>query len=163
MNVQTEANVNKPKGLGGWLIWSTIIVVLSPLSLLVSVIGIFLDYAEAIEGLAPFMEQSLSFTLYYYGNILLEIGLLVFSLFLLVFYFQKKKRAPHLFVGLILFYLILNMIDLLAWASFDNLFGDTSQYVKQSGLSLLHTCITAMIWVPYFRLSIRVKNTFVNE
>ncbi|WP_371863602.1 DUF2569 family protein [Brevibacillus formosus] len=62
-----------------------------------------------------------------------------------------------------LFYLILNMIDLLAWASFDNLFGDTSQYVKQSGLSLLHTCITAMIWVPYFRLSKRVKNTFVNE
>ncbi|MGF9905972.1 DUF2569 domain-containing protein [Brevibacillus porteri] len=163
MNVQTEANVNKPKGLGGWLIWPTIIVVLSPLSLLVSVIGIFLDYAEAIEGLAPFMEQSLSFTLYYYGNILLEIGLLVFSLFLLVFYFQKKKRAPHLFVGLILFYIILNMIDLLAWASFDSLFRDTIQFVTQSGLSLLHTCITAMIWVPYFRLSKRVKNTFVNE
>ncbi|MED1945635.1 MULTISPECIES: DUF2569 domain-containing protein [Brevibacillus] len=138
-------------------------VVLSPLSLFALVIRIFQDYAEEIEGLQPFMEQSMSITLYYYGNILLEVGLLAFSLTLLVFYFRKKKRAPHLFVGLILFYLILNMIDLLAWASFDNLFGDTSQYVKQSGLSLLHTCITAMIWVPYFRLSERVKNTFVNE
>ena len=163
MNVQAEATVKNPKGLGGWLIWPTIIVVLSPLSLLASVIGIFQDHAEAIEGLAPFMEQSLSFTLYYYGNILLEIGLLAFSLFLLVFYFQKKKRAPHLFIGLILFYITLNMIDLLAWASFDSLFGDTIQFVTQSGLSLLHTCITAMIWIPYFRLSIRVKNTFVNE
>ncbi|MFG0211543.1 DUF2569 family protein [Brevibacillus porteri] len=53
--------------------------------------------------------------------------------------------------------------NLLAWASFDSLFGDTLQFVKQSGLSLLHTCITAMIWIPFFRLSKRVKNTFVNE
>ncbi|OUQ89285.1 hypothetical protein B5G50_04315 [Brevibacillus brevis] len=163
MNVQVEETVKKPKGLGGWLIWPTIMVVLSPFSVLASVIGIFQDYAETIEGLQSFMEQSLSFTLYYYSNILLEIGLLVFSLSLLVFYFQKKKRAPHLFVGLILFYLILNMIDLLAWASFDSLFGDTSQLVKQSGLRLLQTGITAMIWIPYFRLSLRVKNTFVNE
>ncbi|MGG4454888.1 DUF2569 domain-containing protein [Brevibacillus porteri] len=163
MNVQTEATVTKPTGLGGWLIWPTIIVVFSPLSLLASVIGIFQDHAEAMEGLAPFMEQSLSLTLYYYGNILLEIGLLAFSLFLLVFYFQKKNRAPHLFIGLILCYITLNMIDLLAWASFDSLFGDTIQFVTQSRLSLLRTCITAMIWIPYFRLSKRVKNTFVNE
>lgn len=57
MNVQAEATVKKTKGLGGWLIWPTIILVLSPLSLLASDIGIFKIIAEAMEGLAPFMEQ----------------------------------------------------------------------------------------------------------
>ncbi|MED1783522.1 hypothetical protein P4V43_17025 [Brevibacillus fortis] len=50
--MQAEANVIKPKGLGGWLIWPTIIVVLSPLSLLSSVIGIFQDCQNPV----PFLQ-----------------------------------------------------------------------------------------------------------
>jgi hypothetical protein len=83
---------------------------------------------------------------------------IIFSIVLLVFFFRKSKLLPNLIIS----YLILNLL----FVAGDFFIADMIPAVaKQSNLQaaeeLARAIIGAVIWVPYFFVSKRVKQTFV--
>lgn len=163
MNTNLETQKPEPTGLGGWLILPAISIIFTPIGQLFSLADIFVNYSGTIELLGPYMETSMLLTVYYYGSILFEIALLFYSIFLLLAFFRKKKSAPDMFIGLLLVMLTVSILDMLAWSYIAKLFpnGSETGAVADTGRSLIRAGISAMIWIPYFRLSRRVKNTFV--
>lgn len=88
------------------------------------------------------------------GNLFFAIGAIV----LVVLFFTKNHRFPLLMIG----FLVLNPVFVILDHFLGNLIpfvadmGDTESYAE-----IGRAVIGAMIWVPYFMVSKRVKNTFV--
>ena len=83
---------------------------------------------------------------------------IIFSIVLLVFFFPKSRLLPKL----IIFYLVLNLL----FVAGDFFLADLIPAVAEqsnphSAKELGRAIIGAMIWVPYFLFSKRVKQTFV--
>lgn len=122
----------KIEGLGGWLI-------LPIIGLFISVPAILLDI---IFTASIYKFDSLVAIFY-----TIDIVLFVWIIVTLIAIFKKKKYAPNVMIS----FLIGNIVIQLG----------LSAYVMDYS-SVLGPVISAAIWIPYFVLSERVKNTFVN-
>jgi hypothetical protein len=154
MTNQTESTEGRatavdPKlvGIGGWLILPAIGFVLGPIVGVVSLIAafaLFSDVANAGYGGIYTLE------------LLVEVGLLIFLVYAATRFFGKKSNAPSTIIALLITTLVasglLIMIELGAGAE---------QFAIESGKQLVRGIIGAAIWIPYFRVSKRVKTTFV--
>jgi hypothetical protein len=88
------------------------------------------------------------------GNVLFVI----FSIVLLVFFLKKSRLLPKLMIS----YLILNLLFVVGDFFFGNLIpAVAAQSNPQDAIKLGRSFIGAAIWVPYFLVSKRVKQTFV--
>jgi hypothetical protein len=148
--------------IGGWLILCAIGLVLYPVQTMVSLI------TELIPALSPENWSVLTApaSTYYHpffahlvivelvGNILF----LIFSICLVVFFFQQRKYAPKL---IILFFAV-NLI----FVGFDY-FVTTFFIIRpdsinmEAAINFIRTTVASLVWIPYFMFSKRVKNTFV--
>ena len=93
------------------------------------------------------------------GNVLLAIG----SVVLLVLFFQRSRHLPGLMV---VFYVVLIGVTALEYLAVDRqLFGITAEIAEQEGHQVEEgirmAIASAILWIPYFLVSRRVKNTFV--
>jgi len=74
-----------------------------------------------------------------------------------VLFFGKKKNAPSTIIALLITGLassfILMVIELGVGAE---------AFAIESRRVLLHNAVSAAIWIPYFRVSRRVRCTFIN-
>jgi hypothetical protein len=88
------------------------------------------------------------------GNVLLALCVL----WLLVWFFQRRKAAPRLAI----IFLVLNLFyvgadTLWAW----NLPGGGQPLAFATLRDVVRTAVACLIWIPYFIFSKRVKETFV--
>jgi len=97
----------------------------------------------------PFLAGAL-----YFSELLLNIGIILFSILLIVLMHQRRRSFPMLFVWFRVICLVVVIIDTLMLAKLVGL--DTLDYSD-----LVKTIIGATIWIPYMLYSQRVKNTFV--
>lgn len=152
MTDQTEAAVQavdrQIAGIGGWLILPAIGFVLGPIvgaASLVLAVTLFSGVrASGYGGL-------------YAVEVLLELGLLVFNVYAAIRFFGKKSNAPSLAISLMIATVVVSglllMIELGAGAE---------AFAIESAKQLARGVVMAAIWIPYFRVSRRVKATFVN-
>jgi hypothetical protein len=147
---QAKAASVDPKlcGIGGWLIFPAIGLVLTPI---LSVLGL-------IASLALFSQVAdAGYGGIYTLEIFVQVGLLIFVLYAAGRFFGKRANAPStmitLFITIIVTHLVLLIIEVNA---------EAEAFAIESVKALARGTIGACIWIPYFRISRRVKATFVN-
>ena len=138
----------KLTGIGGWLYLPAISLVLVIISSIYSFVRTW--------GLAQGSQEEPLRTLLY----LEVVGCA--TIFLLVSYttflfFNKKRQLTHYYIALLLALFALNVADTWGAVQFLHATIDLSD-----AWGVLKNIIHLAIWVPYFRVSKRVKLTFVN-
>ena len=136
-------------GIRGWLILPAIGFVIGPVGQLFGIIGLVnlsADFRRAGAG-----GELLTMTV-------LNIGLLIYMVAVAVAFFRKRRRAPAACMRLLLLLVVLNFVV-----------GVIARHAGALGIAQLQvgvflvSVLQAIIWIPYFKWSKRVKATFVNE
>jgi len=157
-----RADQEDPKGLSGWLILPLLGLILSPLWM-----GFYLvrDLLPAFSTEAwkvltrpgtpaydPLWAPLLIF------EAVASVALLLFTLVLLFLFVKKSRRTPKLFIAWLLSLVGLRIADQLLGSRIPVI----AQHPDPQGLKeLAQAILAALIWIPYFMRSKRVKNTFV--
>lgn len=147
------------KGIAGWLIFPMLGIVLS---LIILPFSIYEQNAQVIEywdeltnplsnSFIPLFKELIYFEML--GNVILYAILL----FLCYLFFTKKKLTIRVYIFFQLFSLVLAISDIIL----ANVLLDLD--VEASDIQgIFRGVISCAIWIPYFLVSRRVKNTFVN-
>jgi len=141
--------------IGGWLVLPAIGLVLTPFLLLFQVFNDDYFHKDIWEGFylagyenAGFLNIYLGFELFY--NVLL----FSYSILLIVLFFSKRTNLPTLMI----FFYAINLAMIILGSFILNQSGiDDPTF----GKDLFRSIFSAAIWIPYFLVSKRVKNTFV--
>jgi hypothetical protein len=141
---ELEATGAGPTGIGGWLL----IPALTLVSVAFATSSSILD-----QQLASVSLEILA------GNALLTVG----SVVLLVLFFQRSRHLPGLMV---VFYVVLVAVASLEYVAVDRLLLGVTPEIAEQEAKLVNDGIrlsitSAILWIPYFLVSRRVKNTFV--
>ncbi len=151
------------KGLGGWLIFVAIGVVLSPLNIVVQVLPIYVNIFKsgAWEVLTtPGTEFYHAFWGFFIiAEMSINIGLLLTWFFVVHQFFTKKKTFPKWYIGMLLFSLAFVFVAALATKIVSP---DSPLFDAETLFELIRGSIGALIFIPYMLVSKRVKATFVN-
>jgi hypothetical protein len=135
-------------GIGGWLVLPAIGFVLGPI----------ISAGALLIELTLFSNVELAgYGALYVLGLLVQAGLWLFSIYSAMRFFGEKRNAPSSCIALMIAGLVssgaLLVIDALAGAE---------PFVIENAKQMAFGIITAAIWIPYFKVSKRVKLTFVN-
>ncbi|WP_193017401.1 DUF2569 domain-containing protein [Proteus sp. FME41] len=139
------------KKIGGWLI-------LPALSLLFMLISGLLNIYQTLIEVIPIYSNITTMGRYFVGlGFALDLALFVLIVITTIFFFQKRKKTPTLYISLLIANIATQGLMILLM---DNVFKlpIESEYTFDIIRSIFH----AVIWVSYFKISVRVKKTFVN-
>jgi uncharacterized protein DUF2569 len=138
----------EPSGLGGWLLLPIFHLFLDAFIVLVGILqAITLDQPPTNN------ESRLAMVVY----ILVSTAIGIFAAYCTVHIFRKKKDVPALMSQ---FYLLI-FGKIAASAALLHLFPDV-QIPPASIGGIFAAAISTIIWIAYFKQSVRVRNTFVN-
>jgi hypothetical protein len=151
-----------PRGLGGWLILVGIGLVAGVLRLLVTIVQefgpLFRDGSlEAIltPGSGAYAPLVGSFVVL---EIATNLCLVAAYAWLIVLFFRRARTFPVLFVWMMVIHPCVIVIDL--WIG--SILLEQSMVIdKDTARDLVRGVVAAAIWIPYMRMSRRVRNTFV--
>lgn len=135
-------------GIGGWLILPALGLVLGPIFSIVMLVMALPMYPQV---------EAAGFGGLFTLEILVDAALIVFMLYAASRFFPKKADAPAVMIALYIAAPVVLAVMLAIETSEGAAF-----FAEESQKHLVRSIIGAMIWVPYFRVSKRVKATFVN-
>lgn len=144
--------------IGGWLVLPLISICFSPLKMAYDIFsenGFFLERTWDSMGS---MNELISGHTIFIVEFLLFVGSFANIVFLLVLFFNKRDTLPQRIIWMFLVYnLVIQGLDLLLL--------QLGGYELENGASkdFIRAIIGAVIWIPYFLNSQRVKQTFVNR
>jgi len=154
------------KGIGGWLILVAIGVTVSPF------IAVLMDYASSSQTFNTEVWSALTdsnspvYTPYFALTVSLEtiIRIIIdaYLFYLMYLFYSKKSGFPTLFIRLVFFIFIFTIVDIIAVIF---LFPDLTAEDLFDPLtirSIGQLIFAILVWVPYMKTSVRVKNTFIN-
>ena len=147
-----------PEGIGGWLILPMIGIILTPVQGLMQTGKYYSGLAENYHLLTSAQRAFLGLEIV--GQIAIAF---VFPVVLLILLFNKRRAFPRIYVIWATANLVFILGDLLATKI---LFGDlfeasgTPLIDGETFQALARAMVLLAIWVPYMRLSRRVRNTF---
>lgn len=155
-------NEDEPSGLGGWLIFPMLGLIISPFIIGAMLVTTFIPiFSEGYWSILTNPESEAYHVLWAPLLAFEIIGNLVFlvaPVILLVLFFQKHYRFPILIIIYLATNLVFIGIDFVAVHLF---LGTADGSDPESIKELIKTLIGAVVWIPYFKNSIRVKNTFI--
>ena len=151
------------EGIGGWLILPIIGLGLTILFSAINLAAAFAAenvqaYSDFFAGrLAPAADTYIYFGL---GSGVLGIVLIAFAAVCLVRIFQMKRNVPTLMV---IYYVVLVAVSTYEFVGMLSLplLSQTDQEMYEGVRGFGQPIIAALVWIPYFLVSKRVKNTFV--
>lgn len=154
-------NAGRFEGLGGWLVLPQIGLWLTPVSVTLGLIpvlkwcfnGYEWDSMRSVveEGQFPALQGLL------YSQLFLEIVLGIAAVFLLVQLYQRRYFTPVLLIALFL----AGIANAALEVALVSIRTDMEPGVlEEARVALFRESFVAMIWVPYFLVSKRVKATF---
>ena len=151
----------KLSGLGGWLILVAIGLLFGPIRLMfhmsqsLDAFSLWKWHALTNPGgvsYNPLWGPSLTFEL------LGEISILIFDVFVLVLFFQRRRLFPRWFIAL----LVLNAVFVLGDMTAVHFLGVSSPKTAAQHLNnIMSVVVGCGVWIPYTCVSQRVKATFV--
>ena len=151
----------KYEGLGGWLILVGFGLAVTPLRILVLVLK---DLLPAMTGETWAMLTTPGTEIYHplwapllYFEVLGNLFFIGAALVLLVLFFKRKKIFPTLMIGFYLFNLVFIGVDAIVGEMIPFI---AEQSDPESAKEVIRSVVGALIWVPYFLVSKRVKATF---
>ena len=143
-----------PVGIGGWLLLPAIGFVLGPIMGIVSLV-LSLGAYSLLE--APALEAPVALRVLRVLDLLVSLALLVFLVYAATQFFGKKKEAPAVIIAYLIASVAVSLLLLVAWLA-----AGAGEIAADYGARLGASVILAAVWIPYFRVSRRVKATFVN-
>jgi hypothetical protein len=150
LNYETPNAVNGPVGIGGWLILPAIGLILAPIGQALIVLGAFaLAHQQSTAPAAAAAFQKFAIINAIYG---------VYILIAAFMFFGKKRIAPAMMICAYLAGILLCFMSSVLAGPISS----TATNSGSDGAALGRSVIVALIWIPYFSMSKRVKNTFVN-
>ncbi len=150
------------EGIGGWLILVGIGIILTPIGIITQFLSpyskIFSDGSwEALTTPGTAFYNPL-FAPIFWGETAINIGQVLFWVFVAFLFFSKKKIFPKCYIGILLFGLTFILADSFA---FTLVFKNASVFDAETSKEFARLLIVTMIWAPYMLFSRRVKSTFV--
>ncbi len=151
------AKAPAPSGIGGWLILPIVHLALNALLIAFNAFaGIAEGYGWIVPaGGAPPLPHDLDMALLAVSWF--EAGLLLYAAFCALQFFRRKAQLPYLMVG---FYVLLLTMTIAEYF-FADAVKTSPQSLSEPIRAAVRTATAAAIWIPYFLISKRVKNTFV--
>lgn len=89
-------------------------------------------------------------------ELLANVGFLVFTLWLGYLFVRKSSRTPAIFITWLALNIAIQLVDLLLGAEIPAVADESAAGFGE----LIRGIIQAIIWIPYFLRSERVRNTF---
>jgi transglutaminase-like putative cysteine protease len=150
------------EGLGGWLVLVAIGLVLRPCVLLLTLVSSHRGYFNHAVWLELTTPGGTAYEPYFAGTAAIELalnlGLLIFSGVLLALFFRRSylfPRAMQVFLGCLLVAACFGV-----WTAHTlSIIGLEDR--KETYQNLIQALVAAAVWIPYFQVSRRVKQTFV--
>lgn len=151
-----------PRGLGGWLILPAIGLFVLPIRLTIMLINDFLPIFQRGYWEALTTPGSEAYHHLWAPLVIFEIAgntfFIIFDIILIFLFFTKSYRFPVLFIA----FLVLNLFFVVSDFFFADLIpAVAAESDREFVRDLAGSIIGAIIWIPYFLVSKRVKNTFV--
>lgn len=147
---------SEPKGIGGWLVLVAIGLIVSPIRLAYSIIA---DYLPTINSSEWTTLNFPAFKNLFYGELVVNSLFILFAVVLLVLFFTEDRRFPKCIIAFYIANVTFVIVDF-AIASYHPLIRLAAN--PEGGImEVVRSVIAAAIWIPYFLVSQRVKNTFV--
>ncbi len=152
------------EGLGGWLIFIGLAIVISPLRILAQVLPVYLKVfsngswttltTPGTEAYNPLWSPIIL------GEIAINGGLLVAWILAAFLFFKRSTTFPKYYIGLLLFTPTFILLDTLA---IKMVLPEESLFDAETTKELVRSFVGAIIWVPYMLVSKRVKATFIKK
>jgi hypothetical protein len=149
---------NRP--IGGWLVLPAIGLIFSPIVLGFQIFSEdFFNHNTWIGINDSGFEQSMNIMILFAAEIIYNFLFVTYSILVLILFFQKRSSVPRLISILYVLSFIIPALDLFLS---EQLVPGTSTAAENmaSYKSIGRSFVAAAIWIPYFYLSKRVKNTF---
>jgi hypothetical protein len=156
-NVSSAEAVAGPVGIGGWLILPVIGLFLTPIQGLVQM-GDYSGLIKNMQYLTP--AQGAFVWLEIIANLVIVVAM---PIFLLVQLFRKKALFPKAYVIWAVANIAFEFLDLIvAQVLFGEIFekSNTRLIDGDTVKSMLRSIVLVVVWVPYMKMSARVRNTF---
>ncbi|MEP4534622.1 MAG: DUF3857 domain-containing protein [Cyclobacteriaceae bacterium] len=144
------------KPIGGWLVLPAIGLVISPFVLGYQIFNA--DYFNAAiwsQSYSGLTSDTFGFKLFLALELVVNILLLIFTLLVLIQFFQRRTSLPLI---ISVYYSVNFVIPLFDSLAADFFFGVS--IAKEDITNLVKSFVAVAIWVPYFNISERSKSTF---
>ena len=163
-DVPARGNYKEGKNIGGWLILLAIGLVFTPIGIIVQLLSEE-GYYDAYTWSALWNTDGLSgkpMVIVIALEMIINVALVIYSAILIILFFKKRTVVPKLMIVLYASMLILLILDTVA----ANLLAP-DLYSAEENQEFLKDIVKGVfkcaIWIPYFLMSERVKETFVNR
>ena len=148
-----------PSGIGGWLVLPLLGLVLSPLRVLADAVSTFGPlFDNDMAGWRNLFGSGVSIGALVVFEVVANLAMIVYPWVVLAFFLRKRRIVPLLMIAWLAAVPAISLIDAL-WLHFA---APSAMDWSASTRDLVRAVAGAAIWIPYFLLSVRVKNTFVH-
>jgi hypothetical protein len=157
----TEAHAaDGPTGIGGWLILPVIGLAGT---ILLTIVNLFLAMRDVDGATVSLLSTDYKDVLVMMAlSLIFGICLIAYAIYCLRLIFTQDSRTPARMVA---FYIMLAAITVIEAGSLyhmANRFGQPD-LAEGAGTDVLRAVVFCAIWIPYFKTSKRVRNTFGNN
>ncbi|WP_120430475.1 DUF2569 domain-containing protein [Acinetobacter baylyi] len=157
-------DINKLKGLGGWLTLVGFGLIVSPIRLIVTGYQTYYPiFSEGIFNSLTSVDSVYYHPLWIYyilGEITVNTIFVLTSFVLLYLFFKKHYLFPKVFISVCIAMIIFILID----ASLIKLILPNEEiFDSDTASELMRSIFYGMIWIPYMMFSKRVKVNFVEK
>lgn len=153
-----ESDTNKP--IGGWMILPLIGLCLTPPILIFQIFSQdFFNHNIWVGVYNAETSLPLNYLFILGGELVYNVFQFTFSIFLVVLFLKKRTSLPNLISIFYIIVLVVTVSDFLALKFLlSDLYSQTDP--SESFKLILRALVAVVVWVPYFQISERVKETF---
>jgi hypothetical protein len=145
----SSQGVGGPQGIEGWLTLVALNLIAAPFVLLYQLFTVHFALISSDKWAS--IPGNLTGLIWF--EVIMNIGLIAAVLYIGVLFINKKSDFPKFFIFFLVGKVILLLLDIILASGVD-LSPDSSDLAQAS--------LVALIWIPYMRVSKRVRATFVN-
>lgn len=158
-NPKINSNANDTT-IGGWLVLPAIGLILTPIILVGQLVSDGLFNQNTWAALYTFeSKNSIWFLVIVVIENLYNILFIVFTTLLIILFFKRRTSLPRLISIYYALAVVVPLIDILiVQSSFSEILSNTDVLAAYG--DIFKSFIAAAIWIPYFNISERVKDTF---